>query len=166
MLPGPKDVVEPHKELRFTRSGQGRRVFLAAAVLTTISIFLVASHYTPALEYSLWWALLPLTPALALFYLAYRCVRYAYLLLTPMGVELFPFLHPRKNLQVLYWTEIIHAEVSPDLSLLTLHFNEEQTSGIKASLLPIAPAQRPLLVRAIEGRMAERTQKPTGDQAR
>jgi hypothetical protein len=156
MLPGPKSVAEPHKELRFTRSGQGRRLFLAAAALSTLSIFLLAAAFTPGLEFPLWWSLLPLLPAVGLFYLAYRCVRFAYLLLTPLGVEIFPLTKARQNLQVLYWSEIAHAEIDPQQSFLTLHFNEEQTSGIKASLRPIAKAQRPLLARAIEGRMAER----------
>ena len=156
MLPGPKSVAEPHKELRFTRAGQARRLFLTAAVLTTGAVFLLAAAFTPGLEFPLWWSVLPLVPAAGLFLIAYRCVRHAYLILTPLGVELFPFRNPRENLQVLYWTEIAHAEVSEDHSLLILHFNEERTSGIKATLRPLAKAQRPLLARAIEGRMAER----------
>jgi len=156
MLPGPKSVAEPHKELRFTRSAQGRQFFLLAAAFTTLAIFLAAAAFTPGLEFPLWWSVLPLLPAIGLFYLAYRCVRFAYLLLTPLGVEIFPFTNSRKNLQIIYWSEIAHAEVSPDRSLLILHFNQEQTSGIKASLRPLAATQRPLLARAIEGRMAER----------
>ncbi|MDE0826076.1 MAG: hypothetical protein OSA48_04625 [Akkermansiaceae bacterium] len=156
MLPDPQNVTEPHKELRFTRSGQGRRFFLAAAALTTLAIFLAAAAFTPGLEFPLWWSTLPLLPAIGLFFIAYRCVRFAYLLLTPLGVEIFPFTKSHKNLQVIYWSEIAHAEVSPDRSLLILHYNEEQTAGIKASLRPLAAAQRPLLARAIKGRMAQR----------
>lgn len=156
MLPGPQDLTEPHKELRFTRSGQARQFFLLAAGLTTLAIFLLAAAFTPGLEFPLWWSALPVLPALGLFLLAYRCIRYAYLLLTPLGVEIFPFLNPRKNLQILYWAEIDHAEVSSDQRLLILHFNESKTSGIKASLSPLAPPQRELLTHAINGRMAKR----------
>ena len=46
MLPGPQNLAEPHKELRFTRSGQGRQFFLAAAALTTLAIFLAAATVT------------------------------------------------------------------------------------------------------------------------
>ena len=156
MLPGPKEVAEPHKELRFTRSAQGRLFFLLGATCVTIAIFLAAASLTAGLEYPLWWAAFPLVPALPCFLLAYHCVRHAYLILTPLGVELFPFINPRKNLQVLYWSEIDHAEVSDDHRILTIHFNKERSAGIKATLSPIIAAKRHLLARAIEGRMAER----------
>lgn len=156
MLPGPKDVAEPHKELRFTRSSQARMFFLLASALVTVAIFLVAGAFTPGLDLPPWWALLPLLPAAPLFVLAYRCIRHAYLILTPLGVEIFPFFNPRKNLQVLYWSEIDHAEVSDDQRTLTIHFNAERSSGVNATLTPIAASRRPLLVRAIEGRMAQR----------
>ena len=163
MLPGPKEVAEPHKELRFTRSAQGRLFFLLGAACLTIAIFLAAASLTAGLEYPLWWAAFPLVPALPCFLLAYHCIRHAYLILTPLGVELFPFINPRQNLQVLYWSEIDHAEVSDDLRSLTIHFNAERTSGIKATLSPIVASKRPLLARAIEGRMAERAQAPKSE---
>ena len=36
---------------------------------------------------------------------------------------------------------------------LVIHFNEEQTSGVVASLAPLLPVRRELLIRAIAGRM-------------
>jgi hypothetical protein len=156
MLPGPKAVAEPHKELRFTRSAQGRLFVLLGATCVTIAIFLAAASATAGLEFPLWWAAAPLVPALPCFLLAFHCVRHAYLILTPLGVELFPFVNPRRNLQVLYWSEIDHAEVSDDQRTLTIHYNKERTAGLQATLTPILPAKRPLLARAIEGRMAER----------
>jgi hypothetical protein len=155
MLPGPKDVAEPHKELRFTRSAQGRLFFLLGSTFLTIAIFLAAASVTAGLEFPLWWAAFPLVPALPSFLLAYHCIRHAYLILTPLGVELFPFFNPRRQLLVLYWSEIDHAEVSDDHRTLTIHYNKDRTSGLQATLAPILAAKRPLLARAIEGRMAE-----------
>ena len=156
MLPGPKDVAEPHKELRFTRSAQARTFFLLGAALLTLAIFLLAGSFTTGLEFPLWWAALPVLPAAPLFFLAYRCVRHAYLILSPLGIEIFPFVNPRAKLQVLYWSEIDHAEISDDLRTLTIHYNTERSAGIKATLSPLLSAKRHLLQRAIEGRMAQR----------
>lgn len=156
MLPGPKAVAEPHKELRFTRSAQARLFFLCGATCTTIAIFLAVTSITAGLRYPLWWAAFPLVPALPCFLLAYHCVRHAYLILTPLGVELFPFFNPRQNLRILYWSEIDHAEVSGDHRVLTIHYDKERSSGLKATLAPIPASKRLLLARAIEGRMAER----------
>lgn len=158
MLPGPKEVAEPQKELRFTRAAQARLFFLLGAILVTVAVFLAAASITAGLEFPLWWAAFPLVPALPCFLLAYRCVRHAYLILTPLGLELFPFFNPRQNLQVLYWSEIAHAEVSDDHRILTIHYNETRTAGLKATLSPVLASKRPLLARAIEGRMAERAQ--------
>ena len=156
MLPGPKDVAEPHKELRFSRSAQARLFFLLGSTFITIAIFLAAASFTAGLEFPLWWAAFPLVPALPCFLLAYHCVRHAYLILTPLGIELFPFFNPHRNLQVLYWSEIDHAEISGDLRTLTIHYNADRTAGIKATLSPLLSAKRQLLQRAIEGRMAQR----------
>ena len=157
MLPGPKDLAEPHKELRFTRSAQARLFFLLASAFLTLAIFLCAAAFTPGLAFPLWWALLPLLPALLLYPLAYRCIRHAYLILTPLGIEIFPFFNSRQNLQVLYWSEIDHAEVSSDQRTLTIHYNPGRTAGLMATLAPIEKSLRPLVARAIEGRIAQRS---------
>ena len=89
----------------------------------------------------------------ALFFrLAFRCARHAYIILTPLGIEIFPFFNSRENLQVLYWSQIADSELN-DRNELVIHFNEEQTSGVVASLAPITPSRRILLERAIKGRM-------------
>jgi hypothetical protein len=99
-----------------------------------------------------WWPLLPLPFALLFFRRACRCVRHAYLRLTPLGIEIFPFFNARQNLQVIYWSEIAAAEVNAR-NQLVIHFNKDRSSGVVASLSPIAPTKRALLKHAIEGRM-------------
>lgn len=165
MLPGPKPVEDPAKELRFTRSSQAAAFAILGAILAGASIAMLLLNVIPAdpiLPW--WWPLVPLPPALLLFRLAYHCVRHAYIILTPLGIEIFPFFRPRRNLQVLYWSEIADAEVS-EAGRLVIHFDEERTSGIIASLAPLPPVHRDLLAEAIEGRMVEREEKESPDTA-
>lgn len=155
MLPGPKDVVEPDKELRFTRSAQATLFAILASICSGASVAILLLNLIPADPICpWWWPLLPLLPAALFLRLALRCARHAYLILTPLGIEIFPFFNARENLQVLYWSEIADAEVN-DQDQLVIHFNEERTSGIVASLTPLRTRQRVLLDHAIEGRMEE-----------
>ncbi len=153
MLPGPKEVADPHKELRFTRGAQATLFAMMGAVCCGMSATSLILNFIPTDPLlSWWWSLPPIPIALLLFRLAYRCARHAYIILTPLGVEIFPFFNARENLQVLYWSQIADAEVT-ERKQLVIHLNEEQTAGVVASLFPILPARRKLLARAIEGRM-------------
>lgn len=152
-------VAEPQKELRFTRAGQALPFWLAGAMLLACALILISVSFHradhPALPHPAW-AALPLGLAWACLRTAHRCTRHAYLILTPLGLEIFPFLRPEKNLQVLYWSEITDASFSGDR--LTLHFNAEHSAGIHLSLRPIPKARRPLLRRALEGRLENNRQ--------
>jgi hypothetical protein len=97
------------------------------------------------------WGLVPLALAAGLIRLAWRCTKHAYLLLSPVGVEVFPLVRPEAGMQVIPWQQIHSAEV--DKSRLTLHFNPEKSSGIHLSLSPIARDRRELLATAIRGRL-------------
>lgn len=157
MLPGPKEISEPHKELRFTRSAQASHFSLLAAICGGASAtILILSLLLDEFLLSSWWSLAPLPAAFIFFRLSLHCIRHAYLILTPLGIEVFPFFKPRKNLQVLYWSQISDAEVVRNKQLV-IHLNREKTSGIVASLTPLHPVYRELLEHAIAGRMAEKT---------
>jgi len=153
MLPGPKNVEEPEKELRFTRSAQAQTFYICASLLLVSSVTFIAIAYVEG-PISYWMACIPILLALPLLYIGYRCNRYAYILLTPLGVEIFPFRKARENLQVIYWSQIDQAEVKDDH--LFLHFDKEQTGGVVATLKPILPHRRLLMKQAIEGVMANR----------
>ncbi|GAA5483319.1 hypothetical protein [Haloferula sargassicola] len=142
-------IAEPHKELRFTRAGQATGLWIlaamaaaAAVILFSITIQREAPH--PA------WALLPLGLAGGLVFLALHCTRHAYLILSPIGVEIFPLIRPAAGMQVIGWSEI--AAIDIDDRRITLHFNRDRTAGIHLTLSPIPKARRPLLIRALEGR--------------
>lgn len=150
-------VAEPHKELRFTRAAQGVGfwIFSGMAGMAAITL-LVASFYrdvNPQLPHPLW-ATVPLLVAAGAVRVALHCTRRAYVILSPIGVEIFPFLRPSQNMQVIPWPQIHDVETSG--TTLTLHFDAGHTSGIHLSLSPIPKPRRPLLVRALQGRCASK----------
>ena len=100
------------------------------------------------------WALMPLVLAVIIIRIAIRLTRHAYLILTPLGIEIFPFFRPSAGMKLICWQEVSHAEVNAQLTLLTLHFNTEKTSGIHLSLKPIRPDRRCLLAKAVIGRVS------------
>lgn len=148
-------VAEPHKELRFTRAGQAAVFWMGAAVAATAGlVFLLLIPYRsehPELPHP-GWSAIPIILAWVLTRLAWRCARHAYILLSPIGIEIFPFFRPDANLQVVPWAQIDDAEVND--TRLTLHFNPEKTSGIHLSLAPLSRNARQLLAAAIRGRMS------------
>jgi hypothetical protein len=159
----PRQIQSPEKELRFTRSGQAPLFWVAASVLASMVVTILASAVyrgdNPQLPHPAW-AIIPLVLAIAAAHTALRLTRHAYLILTPLGLEIFPFFQPSKSMQLVIWQEIAAAEFDADLTLLTLHHNAEQTSGIHLSLAPIRQDRRHLLATAIAGRVAKKSVPP------
>lgn len=146
----------PEKELRFTRAGQAVPYWVAAAVLAATGLILVVGtpfRDNPMNPHPLW-SLVPLVLAWLAARLAFRMTRHAYLILTPLGLEIFPLFRPEKTMRMVLWQEIQDAEVDAGLSRLTLHHDEQKTSGIHLSLAPIARGHRALLAKAISGRVS------------
>lgn len=152
-----KNIQSPEKEIRFTRAGQAQAVWLAAAVLVGVVVTMLASaHYReadPRVPHQLW-ALLPLALAVAAVRLAIRLTRHAYLILTPLGIEIFPLFRPEKTMRMVLWQEVAAIDIDADLRRLSLHHNPEKTSGIHLSLAPIRRDRRALLAKAISGRLS------------
>jgi hypothetical protein len=157
-------IAAPEKELRFTRSRQAVPFWLLGAVCAATALTLVLTatkrDINPLLPHPLW-ALIPFLAALLSWRLAWRLTRHAYLILSPLGVEIFPFFRPSRTMSLVSWQEIASAEVSEDLTRLTLHHNPEKTSGVHLSLRPIFPHLRPLLARAVTLRVAPAPQLQT-----
>lgn len=148
-------VSKPEKEIRFTRSAQAQSFALFGAILIGLSATLWATAFKGVPPPIPKWAFpIPLPLAAGLFYLAWRCAKHAFLILSPVGIEFFPFFKPSQNFQLWNWSEFHHAEVIG--KRLLLHFNEEETGGAVISLSPISEKSRQLLDRAIEGRMVEK----------
>jgi hypothetical protein len=151
-------VKSPEKELRFTRSGQAVIFWLLAAVLAGVTITLglttLYRDINPDLPHPLW-VLLPLIVAVFFVRLAINMTRHAYLILTPMGLEIFPLWRPEQGMRVVFWQEIDAVEFDENLTRMTLHFDAEKTSGVHASLRPIRTDLRPALVKAVRGRVGK-----------
>jgi hypothetical protein len=149
-------VAEPHKELRFTRSGQAVVFFVAGAVFCGVAVTLIATGVyrpeNPELPHPAW-AVPCLVLAVCTFILASRLTKHAYLILTPIGLEIFPFFRPAKGMQMVFWQEISAAEIDERGKWLTLHFNNERTAGIHLSLSPVRKKLRDLLAKAVRGRV-------------
>ena len=145
-------IQSPEKELRFTRSGQAVVFWVASAVLTAVAVTLAATSVyrdiNPDLPHPAW-ALIPLVLAVVAARLAVNLTRHAYLILTPLGIEIFPFFRPASGMRLVVWQEIHAAEVNANASLLTLHHDAEQTAGIHLSLRPIRADRRDLLAKAV-----------------
>lgn len=158
--PGPRPVAEPEKELRFTRGAQAIVFYVLASLTacTGIALMILSTQDwgmdQPPLK-AWWWLIIPNT-LIGIWFLrlGIRCSRHAYIILTPLGVEIFPFFKPGKNLRVIYWTEVHDAEVRD--SQLILHLSEQKERGVIASLQPIPSRQRDLLRTAMKGMMGKR----------
>ena len=148
-------VSNPEKEIRFTRSGQARTFAIIGAIFIATATTLFATAYFgtgspihPLVPF------LFLLPAAGAFWLSYRCAKHAFIILSPVGIEFFPFFKPSQNFRLWSWSEFHHAEVIG--KKFFLHFNKEETGGAVISLSPMAAQARRLLDIAIEGRMDER----------
>jgi hypothetical protein len=150
---------KPFKELRFTRSRQAVTFVIAGIIFlcAAAGVLILGWQRLSALP-SVWWALIPITGAWASFRIAVHLARHAYLLLSPIGIEVFPFFRPAQNMRLFTWGEIQHAEVSGDLRLLTLNLPGE--AKVFISLDPLKPAARPLLAKAIAGVMEKKVSPP------
>jgi hypothetical protein len=150
-------IQSPEKELRFTRAGQSIAFWLVAAVLIGAGIILAVTalcrDLNPRLPHPAW-AILPILLAAAPVKLAIHLTRHAYLILTPLGIEIFPFFRASQGMQLIMWQEIATAEVNAAATQLTLHRNFEKSSGIHLSLWPISKHRRSLLAKAVIGRLA------------
>jgi lysylphosphatidylglycerol synthetase-like protein (DUF2156 family) len=149
-------IQAPDKELRFTRSGQAALFWMASAMLAAVGVTLLATSVyratNPELPHPLW-ALLPLTLSVGFGRLAVWLTRHAYLILTPLGLEIFPFYRPAQGMQLVMWQELDHSSTDHRLNRITLHRDAAETSGIHLSLQPICRARRTLLAKAIQGRL-------------
>ena len=149
-------VQSPEKELRFTRSGQALVFWLACAVFTAVAVTLAATSIyrdiNPQLPHPAW-ALAPLVLAAVSARVAVGLTRHAYLILTPLGIEIFPFFRPAEGMRLVVWQDVAAAETNAATTLLTLHHDAAKTSGIHLSLRPVRADRRQLLVTAVTGRV-------------
>ncbi|MGB1130040.1 MAG: hypothetical protein ACPG4K_08315 [Haloferula sp.] len=149
-------VAEPHKELRFTRAAQAVPFWILAAISAASAILLISISFhradNPALP-SPFWVILPAIICWAAIRVALHCTCKAYIILSPLGVEIFPLLKPIEGMQMVPWGQIDSVEIGD--YLVTLHFDDEQSAGVHLTLSPIPKPQRPLLAKALTERVKQ-----------
>jgi len=156
MIPKAPKVAAPEKELRFTRSGQAHGFWFAAMILVAVAIAIAVAgsgRLTEPDRIHPGWAVAPMVAAWLSARLAIRLTRHAYLILTPIGIEVFPFFRPADGMRMIAWSEIADAEADERMRWLTLHFDAGKTSGVHLTLRPLREPLRPLLVDAVLGRV-------------
>lgn len=142
---------KPFKELRFTRSRQAVTFVTAGMACLGITGGLVILWWQRTDPPSLWWGVPTLLLAWASLRLAVHLTRHAYLLLSPIGIEIFPFFRPAQHMQLFSWGEIRDAEVSGDRRWLTLTLAGYEDSKVIITLDPVKIPARELLAKAVDG---------------
>lgn len=147
----------PEKELRFTRARQAQVFWIAGVALLCVAAGLFILWWKRLDHPPAWWTgVLPLLLSAGSFWLAARLTRHAYLLLSPVGIEIFPFIKPAQNFQLVTWAEIAEARVDEARNLLVIRYAGMKDAGVILTLDPMTPAARDLLKRAIDGVMEKR----------
>ena len=147
-------------ELRFTRAWQSIPFFFAALGLACLSFVLLLvslpiwTHQSVSLWGRPWYALIPLPFAGAAIWTGIHLCKHAYFIFTPLGIELFSFWRPSKNLQLVSWAEV--ESVTADDQMLEIALDGEKDSAIFVSLAPLRPEARQLLQHTCEGVMKQK----------
>ncbi|MEM7146467.1 MAG: hypothetical protein AAF591_15130 [Verrucomicrobiota bacterium] len=145
--------------LRFTRSGQAVHFIILGLIFTCAAGALAAlgtkwiniDDYAPPLPHP-WWSFPAIIPALACFWVAAFNTRHAYLVFGPVGIEIYPFLFPAKNMNLIPWAQIQSLDLDDQITWLTISNTPDSGGGGSVlSLRPITPNNRKLLAHAIDG---------------
>ena len=122
------------RELRFTRNRAG-------AILTAAGFLLAAPL----------WAMqaAALVPAVLCLAAGRRCLKHAAVIVTPVGVEILPFLRARRAMQWFFWQQIRSADREGG----RLNLRLADGSTVAVSLRPMTSASRDMLAHAVRQRV-------------
>jgi hypothetical protein len=111
-----------------------------------------------------WPGTIPIALAGLLFVWAFRLVRQPLLILTPVGLEVYPFVRPERNMQLILWAEIDSLELDSRRHWLVITLANAADRKVFVSLRPLTRSARVLLERAIEGTSTRlRANRPAND---
>ncbi len=167
-MAAPRPVEDPVKELRFTRSQLAVYLGILAAI-ALIAVILIAyvvvrlyfrDQEVPSSP-SPWLALLAGLICIGALRGMIHCARHAYILLTPLGIEILPLFRPAKRMRAVFWPEL--SEVTIAGGKLVLELDTEPSEVIKLSLFPLTARQRTMLLSAVKGTLAKREQSSEAD---
>ncbi len=148
-----KHIPVNDRELRFTRNRMGAFLMAAGMMLGMAAVFFQIAGYAFAMNMPIpVWLMqtVVIVAALLCLYLGYRCLRYAAIILTPLGIELMPFFRPRKTMRWYVWQQIQSAQLRGSRLILNL-------SGNATAYLPLfsmTQTNRAMLCHALDQRLA------------
>ena len=149
------------QEIRFTRNAQAVHFFVLALIFFCVGIALYClsldlwKTQEPLLKRS-WYGVLTL-PFIGLsVWAGVHLAKHAYMIFSPIGVEIFPFFYPSKNMQVLYWQEVEDVAITPDGKMLEVTLLSEGENKIFIATEPLRPKSRDLLGKTIDGIRTQR----------
>ncbi|PNC39198.1 hypothetical protein CXU10_03975 [Akkermansia muciniphila] len=141
------------RELRFTRNRAGSVLLAAGFLLIATAAFLQLTGYdtiTPYLPAPLWaMQAAALVPAVLCLIAGSRCLKHAAVIVTPVGVEILPFLRARRAMQWCFWQQICSADRKG--GRLNLRLTDGSTVAV--SLHSMTAASREMLVHAVRQRV-------------
>lgn len=150
------------RELRFTRNRAGGILMLVGILLIVVAVFLQITGYdtiSPYLPAPLWcMQMMILFPAGVCLFTATRCLKHAAVIITPLGVEILPFLRPKHTMQWFFWQQIKATTIQRNR--LFLHLTDGATISIH--LFSLTTTSQQLLGYAIQQRINSLQSSPYG----
>lgn len=158
------------KEIRFTRNAQAVHFFGAAlfflcvgVTLYLVSLDVWTVSQEPLLD-SHWWGLIALPFIIGSAAAGVHLAKHAYMIFSPIGIELFPFFFPSKNMEVLYWSEVAEVGFTDDDKLLEVTMVGEPERKVFIATAPLNQASQALLQRTVMGIQAQRAKSASAMQ--
>lgn len=147
-------VAREQRELRFTRNAWALWLYFWGVYLVLGMAMAACMTFRPRIpfwvEAACWTGGILL--AAVCFWLAVVCMRRAYVLLTPLGVEILPLWKPEKRMKVYPWYGI--DDWSPRLGGIVLLMSDGSSDRI--NLFCMRARQRELLTTALTGRIMQK----------
>ncbi len=149
------------QEIRFTRNAQAVPFFIAALGFLCLGFALFALSWDiwvslePLLDKA-WYGLLVLPFVAGAAWAGWHLAKHAYMIFSPVGIELFPFFFPSKNMQVLYWNEVKEIGLTKDDAMMEVTLLGEHENKVFVTTAPLTRASRALLKRTIHGIQEQR----------
>ena len=145
------------QEIRFTRSGQAVHFVILALIFLCLGVglYLVSLDFwsvsqEPLLKQS-WYGLLVLPFVIACLWMAVRLSKHAYLIFSPVGIEIFPFFKPSTNMNVLLWNEVETVDFTEDGKMMRVRLLSEGDHQVFLSIAPLKSASQDLLKHTVTG---------------
>lgn len=151
------------RELRFTRNSWGFQATLLGVFFWGIGLCILGTSFqevfTQALPQdkadatrSLIYTLIPLILGFVCLMRARWLLKHAYIICSPISIDIFPLKHAEKDLIVIPWGEIVHHGIKENGKVLFLSTHEDTYT---IPLTPLRPQSRYILAQVLEQKLKQ-----------